>query len=125
MKPLTTALTWICQLAGAAILAMAGLGKLQAQPMDVETFSALGMEPTGRILIGILELIAAVGLLHPASAAYAALLGAGVLTGAGLAHLGPLGFQGIELFAPTYAALLIVLVARWKQLPLSASRTRH
>lgn len=125
MKQLVTLLTWLCQLGTAYILVMAGLGKLEGSQMDIQTFSALGMEPGGRIIIGICELCAAVGLLHPISAAYAALLGAGVLTGAGLAHLGPLGPQGLEFFLPTYGALLFILIARWKELPFSATRTHH
>ena len=117
--------TWLCQLGAGTILLLAGFGKLQASPQDVETFTLLNMEPNGRVLIGICELIAGAGLLHRLSAAYAALLGSFVLTGAGLAHVGPLGYEGINIFAPTYAALLVVVVLRWRELPFSASKRRH
>lgn len=118
-------LSWLCQLGSAFILFSAGLGKLQGTPDDIKLFTQLGMEPNGRIIIGICELSAAIGLVHPLSAAYASLLGAGVLTGAGLAHLGPLGTQGLELYLPTYGALLFVMIARWSELPFSASQSRY
>ena len=125
MNKLKLILTWLCQIGVAYILALAGLGKLQGSTQDIQLFAELGMEPNGRIIIGICELVAAMGLLHPLSAAYAALLGSGVLTGAGLAHLGPLGAQGIEIYIPTYLALLFIMIASWQELPFSAVRSRH
>ena len=101
---------------------MAGYGKVSGAPADVALFTQLGMEPDGRLTVGVLELISALGLLHSVSAPYAALIGAGVLTGAGLAHMGPLGFGGIELFLPTYGALLAVLIGRWRSLPFAVAR---
>lgn len=111
---------WPCQLAACAVLVFAGLGKVRATPADVQLFTLLEMEPYGRVVVGVLELLAALGLLHPLSAAYGALLGVGVLTGAALAHFGPLGLGGIEVFLPTYGALLVVLVGRWRALPFAA-----
>ena len=122
MKMLITALQWLCQLGAGLILLMAGLGKLQGAEDQITMFKELGMEPDGRVLIGICEVVAGAGLLHPLSAVYAALLGSGVLTGAALAHIGPLGSEGVEVFAPTYAALLFVLVTRRSELLLSSSR---
>lgn len=116
---------WLFQIGAAVILLLAGFGKLRGAPLDIETFTLLEMEPHGRIIIGICELIAGIGLLHPLSAAYASVLGVGVLTGAGLAHVGPLGFKGIEIFAPTYLSLMIVMILRWGELPFSAKRTRR
>lgn len=125
MKVLTLVLTWACQLGAAFILVLAGLGKLQGTEQDIKLFTDLGMEPGGRVIIGICELCSAAMLLHPISAAYGSLLGAGVLTGAGLAHLSHLGTTGIEMFLPTYAALLFVMCVRRSELPLSASRAHH
>lgn len=125
MKILMTLLMWGCQLGVAFILAMAGLGKLQGSEMDIALFTELNMEPGGRVIIGICELCSAAGLLHPLSAAYSALLGAAVLTGAGLAHLGPLGAEGLDLYLPTYSALLLILIMRRGELPFSSSRAHH
>jgi uncharacterized membrane protein YphA (DoxX/SURF4 family) len=122
MKMLITALQWLCQLGAGLILLMAGLGKLQGAEDQIAMFKDLGMEPDGRVLIGICEVVAGAGLLHPLSAAYAALLGSAVLTGAALAHIGPLGSEGVEVFALTYTALLFVLVTRRSELLLSSSR---
>ena len=66
------------------------------------------------VLIGICELIAA-QVSYTDSAAYAGSW-LFVLTGAGLAHVGPLGYDGINIFAPTYA-LLIVVILRWREFP--------
>ena len=115
-------LLWLCQLGACAILAMAGYSKVSGAPSDVALFTQLGMEPDGRLTVGVLELISALGLLHSVSAPYAALIGAGVLTGAGLAHMGPLGFGGMEIFLPTYSALLAVLIGRWRALPFAVAR---
>ena len=125
MNYVKLALQWGCQIFAGVILIQAGLGKLQGTPGDIELFTELSMEPGGRVIIGICELVAGVGLFHPLSAAFAAFLGAGVLTGAGLAHLGPLGFGETEMFIATYASVLIVVTLRWSELPFAASHRRR
>ena len=99
--------SWIGQPGTACILLIAGLGILQDTPDDFKLFTDLGMEPKGRVIIGICELSSAIGLLHPLSAAYTVLLGTGVLTRAGLAHLDPFDTQALAVYLPNYDGIIL------------------
>ena len=73
---------------------LAGAGKFMHESPSIELFGMLGMEPVGRWLVGALELTAAILILLPRATAAGALLGWGVMTGALIAHLSILGFDG-------------------------------
>ena len=96
--------TWILQIAVAAIIARFGVDKLMASPASVDLFASLGMEPSGRYLIGILELTAALLLLFPYSIAWGAMLAWGLMTGALIGHLTRLGMEGQMLTMTLMAA---------------------
>ena len=72
-------------------------------------FSAVGIEPWGRIATGIAEGIAAIMLLVPRTILYGALMGAGIMLGAVATHLFILGIavmnDGGQLFI--YALLVM------------------
>lgn len=102
------AASWIAQLAAAAILLQTLFYKFTAHPSSVEIFSELGLEPRGRIAIGALELVASVLLLLPATAAYGALLAAGLMCGALAGHATRLGWAGDRL---SLAGLAVVVLA--------------
>ena len=87
------ALSWFAAILVAVILLQTLFFKFTAAPESVYIFSTLGMEPWGRIGIGIVELFAAVLLLIPSKRWLGALLGLGVITGAILAHLTLLGIE--------------------------------
>jgi len=87
-------ISWILQLTAAAILVMAALGKFTGQPDSVALFQQLDFDPGGRLIIGGLELVAALLLLIPQSIAWGAILGWGLMSGALIAHLTRLGFSG-------------------------------
>jgi uncharacterized membrane protein YphA (DoxX/SURF4 family) len=103
-----TILSWALRLVAAVILLQTLFFKFSGAPESVAIFTDLGMEPGGRILIGVIELITAVLLLIPQSAAYGGLLGAGVMTGAILGHITKLGFAG-EMFPLGMLAILVFL----------------
>jgi uncharacterized membrane protein YphA (DoxX/SURF4 family) len=103
-----TILSWALRLVAAVILLQTLFFKFSGAPESVAIFTELGMEPGGRILIGVIELITAVLLLIPQSAAYGGLLGAGVMTGAILGHITKLGFAG-EMFPLGMLAILVFL----------------
>ena len=86
-SPTQTILAFVCELAAAGILGWAAWNKFAATEDSVAVFQALGMEPGGRILIGVLEAIAAMALLIPASGILGAALGSAVMTGALIAHV--------------------------------------
>lgn len=117
--------SWIAQLAVAAILAQTLFFKFTAAPESVWIFETLGMEPWGRIGSGVAELVAVVLLLIPATAALGGLLALGVIAGAIVSHLTKLGIEvqgdGGLLFGlalAVFAGSLLVVWLRRAQLPL-------
>ena len=101
---------WILRLMAAIILLQTLYFKFSAAPESIYIFSKLGMEPWGRIGTGILELIAGILLLVPATTLFGALLAAGLMAGAILFHITKLGIivqdDGGQLFI--YALLVFV-----------------
>ncbi len=67
--------------------------KFTAHPDSVYIFSKVGMEPIGRIIIGILELIASILLLIPKTIWAGALLTLGIISGALIMHLTKIGIE--------------------------------
>jgi len=86
--------SWVIQLGTAAVLAMAGLMKLTGRTETTLLFQELDFDPGGRLLVGVLEVLAALLLLIPQSAIWGAVLAWGLMTGALIAHLTRLGFSG-------------------------------
>lgn len=84
--------------------------KFTAQPESVYIFSKVGIEPWGRIITGIAELVASVLLLVPATVVIGALMGIGIMLGALATHLFILGIEvqgdGNQLFL--YALLVLL-----------------
>ncbi len=60
---------------------------------SVAIFSKLGMEPWGRIGIGILELVASILLFTPGWNWFGSLLGLGLMSGAIFSHLFVIGIE--------------------------------
>ena len=89
-----TTVSWILRLFVAIILTQTLYFKFSGHADSVEIFSALNMEPLGRILIGILELIAAILILVPGTVAYGAILAWGIMSGAIIGHFTDIGFAG-------------------------------
>jgi hypothetical protein len=126
------AVSWVMQLAVAGILLQTLFFKFTGADESVHIFRTLGqslgiagVEPWGRIGSGVVELIASVLLLVPATASMGALVAIGVMGGAILSHLLVLGIEvkgdGGLLFAlalTAFAGSAIVLVLR--RSPLSA-----
>lgn len=99
--------------------------KFTAHPDSVYIFTKVGLEPNGRIFIGILELIAAVLLLIPKTVWAGTLLTLGVIGGAIMMHLTQLGIQinndGGVLFITalvTFILSLMILYKYKKDIPL-------
>lgn len=67
--------------------------KFAAHPDSVYIFTKVGLEPFGRIGIGILELISAILLLIPRVIWLGALLTLGIIGGAIMMHLTQLGVE--------------------------------
>ena len=84
----------VFRFAAAIILLQTLFFKFTAHPDSVHIFSTLGLEPYGRIGIGILELIAGGLLIYARLSFLGALLSIGLMSGAIFSHL---AFLGIEV----------------------------
>lgn len=110
---------WIVRLGLAGLFVMAGGMKWMEDPQSVRLFTALGMEPAGRLIIGTLELLAAGLLLIPATTARGALLAFWILLGAFLAHATRIGFgDALSLmWAGGFTAACLLLALHRHELP--------
>jgi len=115
----------IIQVIAAGIIGMAGASKFMAHPSVVFVFSELGLEPTGRIIIGIIEVSCAILLLTRTYAAIGAFFLLGTMAGAFIAHVSVLGFsiQGdggrtVVLLAVEIVCASTILYLRRRQLPI-------
>lgn len=101
-------ISWILRLLVAILMLQTLFFKFTAAPESVYIFSTLKMEPWGRLLTGIAELVASMLILYPSTIAFGALLGLGIMSGAMLSHLLVLGIEiqgdGGQLFL--YAVLV-------------------
>ena len=117
--------TWALRLIPAIILLQTLFFKFTAAPESVYIFETLGLEPFGRIGIGVLELIAAVLILVPRTTGIGATLSVGLMAGAIFSHLTQLGINvqgdGGALFAMAVITFVTSTVLVWmnrKEVPV-------
>lgn len=109
---------WSLQLIAALALLIEAIPKLSGAEECRATFIALDMEPTGRVITGLLELCAALLLILPNSTSYGAILATGLMSGAIIAHITKLGFHGhhftmvIEALVVLTASIAIIYLRR-------------
>jgi hypothetical protein len=84
-------LSTVLQLVAAGILLQTLFFKFTGAEESVYIFTTLGVEPWGRILSGVAELVAAALLLYPPTSALGAVMAMGVMAGAIMSHLTLLG----------------------------------
>jgi len=93
--------------------------KFTAHPDSVYIFTKVGLEPFGRIGIGVLELIASILILIPKTIWTGALLTVGLISGAVLMHLTQLGIEinddGGTLFYMALGVLILSLIILWNE----------
>ena len=116
-------ISWILRIFAAIILGQTLYFKFTGHETSVEIFTAIGMEPHGRIIIGILELISVILLLVPSTVTFGAILSWGIMTGAIMGHLTDIGIQGelLELFLLGVAVWIsssVLLVLHKDQIPV-------
>jgi uncharacterized membrane protein YphA (DoxX/SURF4 family) len=113
--------SWICRLVAAVILLQTLYFKFTGAPESVYIFTTMGIEPWGRYVSGIAELLAAGLMLFPRTPALGALLAAGVMVGAIGSHLTKLGIVvqndggllfGLALIVFLCASMVIVIHRR-------------
>ena len=88
--------------------------KSLAHPDSVYIFTQVGMEPMGRIGIGVLELIASIILFFPKRIWFGSGLAAALMTGAVIMHITMIGIEvkgdGGALFYAAIATLMLSLI---------------
>jgi putative oxidoreductase len=87
---------WGVRILASIILLQTLYFKFTASPESVYIFTKVGIEPWGRILVGILELVAGVLLIIPPSAWLGATLALGLMAGAVGMHLTVLGIEVMD-----------------------------
>jgi len=126
MQKTTRIIDWLFRIAIAVILLQTLYFKFTGHPESVALFSKLGVEPWGRIGTGVIELIAGILILIPATALIGAALSLGLMAGAIASHLFVIGIEsdndGGQLFMLAIIVLvlsLVVLAMRRKEVPVS------
>ena len=121
-------ISWSGQVIAAVILAQSLFFKFSGAPEAVHIFTALGVEPWGRIGIAVFELATVILLLTPRGAATGALLAIGLMIGAIGSHLLVLGVDlqgdGGTLFAMAWVVLFAASAVTWirrRSIPLLGS----
>lgn len=104
---------WTLRIIAAVIMLQTLFFKFSASEESVYIFSAVGIEPWGRIGTGVAELIAGILLLVPRTTLLGAIMGMGIMSGAIVTHLFILGIEvkgdGGQLFA--YAIIVFLCCA--------------
>ena len=84
---------WIARLVAAIIMVQTLYFKFSGSEESVYIFSIIGIEPWGRIGVGVMELIASLLLILSATAWLGSLLAIGLMMGAITMHLTILGIE--------------------------------
>lgn len=111
MKKYLPIISWILRIIAAGILLQTLYFKFGGKPEAVYIFSTLGVEPWGRIALGVLELITAILLLLPSTVWLGAVVGVGLMVGALGAHLIILGIEVQDDGGNLFMLALLTLVA--------------
>jgi hypothetical protein len=121
----STVVSWVLQFVVAVILLQTLFFKFTGAAESVYIFSTLGVEPWGRIGSGLVELVAAILLLVPATVTVGAAVAGVVIVGAIVSHLTVLGIEvqgdGGLLFVlalTVFVASAAILVLRRNEIPV-------
>jgi len=96
MNKTTIVFYWIARLVAALIMFQTLYFKFTGAAESVYIFTKVGMEPWGRIGVGVLELIASILIVTNRTAWFGALLALGLMGGAIMMHLTILGISVME-----------------------------
>lgn len=131
MQKTTRIIDWLFRIAISVILLQTLYFKFTGHPESVALFSKLGVEPWGRIGTGVIELIAGLLILVPATALIGAGLSLGLMAGAIASHLFVIGIEsdndGGQLFMLAIIVLalsIVVLAIRRNEIPLWLGRLK-
>lgn len=121
--------SWILRLIAAIILLQTLFFKFTGAPESVYIFTKVGAEPWGRIGSGVIELIASVLLLLPATVTMGAILAMGTMAGAIFSHLTVLGIDVMgdggllfSLAVAVFVSCAFILLLHRRQIPVLGKR---
>lgn len=115
---------WLSRLVAAGILLQTLFFKFTAHPDSVMLFSTLGVEPYGRIALGVVELIVGIGLLIPKTTLKASYAAITIMVGAIASHLFVIGVSFNNDGGALFGLAIAVLVASLVNLVLT-KKTHH
>lgn len=126
MKKYPVILSWCIQIPMVVLFAVAGWMKLSGDAESRALFDTLGMEPAGRLIIGVLELTAAWMFLRSCTAVRGALLTLCIMVGALIAHATRIGFGGemsemSMMWAFAFFGSTLILAMRYRELRFLAN----
>jgi len=129
MTTSTRIIFWIARILAAIIMLQTLYFKFTGAEESVYIFTQVGMEPWGRIGVGVMELNAAILILLPSTVWLGGILAAGLMGGALMMHLTLLGIEvkgdGGYLFILALVVAICSLVAFWidrKNIPAPIKR---
>jgi putative oxidoreductase len=88
-----TYLTWVARILAAVIMIQTLYFKFTGAEESIYIFTTVGMEPWGRIGVGVMELIASLLIIFPATSWIGAGIAFGLMVGAMGMHLTILGIE--------------------------------
>ncbi|MFN8885884.1 MAG: DoxX family protein [Cyclobacteriaceae bacterium] len=108
---------WIARLLAALIMLQTLYFTFTGAEESVYIFTQVGMEPWGRIGVGMMELIASFLILVPSTVWLGSVLAAGLMSGALMMHLTLLGIEvngdGGYLYILAWVVAICSIVAFW------------
>jgi uncharacterized membrane protein YphA (DoxX/SURF4 family) len=121
-------LFWIARIIAAVIMLQTLYFKFSGAEESIKLFTQLGVEPWGRIGTGVLELLASILILIPATVWMGSVLAIGLMAGAILSHVTVIGVfrdDGGQLFFYAVAVLICAMFSFWSsksQIPESIKK---
>lgn len=117
MNKLNFFLIWVARIVAAGIMLQTLYFKFTGAPESIYIFTTVGMEPWGRVGVGVMELIASLLILLPATSWIGAGLALGLMLGAMGMHLTILGIEvqgdGGYLFILALAVAICAAFILW------------
>lgn len=111
MKILKNKIELVLGIIAAAIMLQTLYYKFSASPESVFIFTSIGMEPFGRLGIGVGELLASVLILFRKTNWIGAILAAGLMGGAIFFHVTKLGISVMDDGGQLFVYAIIVLIS--------------
>lgn len=112
----------VLQVLLAALYVASGLGKVTLEPTTAAGFAAMGIGPASIQVLGVLELLGAVGLLLPRIAGLAASALTALMIGAVIVTAATVG--GAMIVLPAVVLVLVAVVA-WARRHETRALVRH